>query len=186
MKYQHIVAHWIKGLSPPQSGNDKEIIVDSANSFRVILTNDPDTHCFEGDRSTAIANLMLNFTFGQVQPGTFDEQLEEAVSEIKQSRKQKFGAGLYLVFLKDGNVDKFTPSNQGEKEEFVICFNGASKEPIRETSEPHIITALSALTLAASNIQGVQQVVNAVVFFRDDNKPVYSYTSSASATAYVY
>lgn len=182
MRYQHIVVYWVKGLSPLQSENDGEIIVDSANNFRVILTNDPDAPCFEGDRSTAIANLMLNLMFGRVQRGTFHEQLEETTSEIQQSRKQKLGAGLYLVFFKDGNVDEFTPSNQEENEEFVICFDGASKEPIRQASEPYIITALSTLMLAASNIQGVLQVSDEVVFFRDDNKPVYCYTPSASGT----
>ena len=182
MRYQHIVVYWVKGLSSLQSENDEEIIVDSANNFRVILTNDPDTFCFEGDRSTAIANLMLNSMFGQVQSGTFHEQLEETASGIKQSRKQKLGAGSYLIFFKDGNVDEFTPSNQGENEEFVICFDGASKEPIRQASEPYIITALSTLMLAASNTQGVLQVSDEVVFFRDDNKPVYCYTPSLSGT----
>ncbi|HEY9671816.1 MAG TPA: hypothetical protein V6D11_10250 [Waterburya sp.] len=147
----------------------------------------PDVYCFEGDRKIALANLMLNLTFGQVKPGSIDEQLQEEIEGMKHSRKQKFGTELFLVYVREGSVDTFTASNPVEKEEFVVNFNdnGTPKDSIRAGSEPHMMAALSAVMLAATNVQGVKPVIDEVVFFREDNKPVYSYASSATATGYI-
>jgi hypothetical protein len=181
VKYSHTVIYWIKGLSPSQAENSKEIIINLAVNFQLVLTSSPDTYCFEGDRHMAVAGLLLNGMFGLANSGTFEERLEETLLEIKESRKQKFGIGVYLIFLRRRKINTFSPSHERELESFVVCFDGASKQEIQLDSEPKIQAALSALTLAIDNVLGITKVSDSVVFFREDGKPIYSYTGLAGS-----
>ena len=75
-----------------------------------------------------------------------------------------------------GKTNTFSPSHERELENFVVCFDGASRQEIQLNSELQIQAALSAFTLAIDNILGITKVSDSVVFFREDSKPVYSYT----------
>lgn len=179
MKYSHTSIYWLKGLSP--SRVEEEITIDLPLSVQAVLTSNPNDYCFEGDRMAAFANLLLDGVFGRANSDTFDECLEKALAEIKESREKEFEPGLYLVFIREGNISNFMPSHEEELEEFVVCFDGASKEEIQEVSESHICALLSALVLSIDNVLGVKKFHDSVVFLRIDKKPVYSYTASVGS-----
>jgi hypothetical protein len=77
------------------------------------------------------------------------------------------------------------PSNTEETQEFVVWLDGAQKEPLRQASEAQIRAALTALTLAAESASEIDTVSDTVVLFRSDGKPIYSFTTSVTATATV-
>ncbi|MEM9948700.1 MAG: hypothetical protein AAF810_21920 [Cyanobacteria bacterium P01_D01_bin.36] len=99
-----------------------------------------------------MAGLMMNSVFGHGKPGTFEERLRDQIREIQESRRQKFGTGLYLICLTDGSIDKFEPIHEKETDDFIICFNGVSKDSIDLVSQHHILAVLSALMLSADSI----------------------------------
>ena len=187
MKYQHTTAYWIKGLIQHQVESGKEIVLNTKIGFRAVLTSSPDVHCFEGDRSLADSVLRLGRWYGLGEPGSLEEQLIDKTKEIQESRKQKFGSGLYIVCLIEGNIDKFEPSYVTETDNFVICSDGVSKESIESinlASKSHILDMLSALTLSTDSVLAFAKASESLVFFRDDGKPVYFRTLSGSARTY--
>ena len=175
MRYRHTILYWLKGLAQQRVEMDKEIVLNLEINFRVILTSNPDLYCLESDRDLAITGVLLDGMFIGAKTGTFEERLADEIRERRESRKQKFGAGLYLICLIDGTtVDILDTTYSREDDDFVICIDGASKEPIRSASEPHLLAALSALTLSADSILAINRVSDSVVFFRDDGKTIHS------------
>ncbi len=124
---------------------------------------------------------MLNVVFCQPGSANFDERLTRELEEIGESRKGKFGAGPYLVLTREDEVDALPPDHTLETEDFVIWLDGAPTELLCQASKPRIHAALTALVLGAENVSGIDKISDAVIFFRSDGKPIYSYTASLSA-----
>ena len=171
MRYQHTVAYWIKGLYPQQEGTDEEIV--SSVNFRAILTNSPNSYCLHGDRINAISKLQLDIFLGQLQPGTFQERIESVVSKIRESRQQRFGAGLFLTCIENRNTEDFGSVSENESEDFIVRYGVELKEVLQQASRDNIPTLLSALTLSIPNVLGFVKIIDFVVFYRDDSKPIY-------------
>lgn len=184
MKYKHTVAFWSKGLILPQDKSDKEIIVIPAIGLRITLTNNPDSYCFEGDRSIAVDGAMWESYWCSSRSGTREERVARILSEIKESRR-RLGTGLYFVFEREGNVDEFTPSHEREVEDYVVCFDAPTDEkPILAVSKLQIRAALTALIIAADSVLGFKKISDSIIYFRENGKPVYSPCFSMSSTIY--
>src|SRR5215217_2231897 len=181
MKYRHTLVYGIHGVRL-EAQEEVEVIADHATGFRALLLADPDTHCFEADRSASIAHLLLTAAFRDTESATFDERLASQLEEIRKSRKGKFGKGPYLVLTREDTVEDFTPLRERETDDFVIWLDGVPKERLRQASATQIRAALAALVLGAENVSGIDKISDAVIFFRSDGKPIYSYTASMSGT----
>jgi hypothetical protein len=179
MKYQHIVIYTIKGLTPQSGENDTEIAFDSKSGFRAILTTNPEIYTFHGDQANAIGGLMLNSFWGSGNSKKLKEQLKSKVAEIQETRRQKFGDGLYLVCLTEGKASDFNQSLKRERDDFVVCINGV-REPLNIASKQNIMAILSSLFLSGNRISSLNEAGNFLVFFQEDGKPVYSLVFSAS------
>jgi hypothetical protein len=177
-KYQHTLVYRIDGIHLGAREGEVELLADAAASFRAVLVADPDAYCFEGDRSTAVADLILDSVFRQVGLENSDEYLANKLEEISESRKRKFGSGPYLVFVREDNVEALSPRDETETEDFVVYRDGGPKDPLRDASTSHVLAALAALAVAAEDVTGIEEVSDTIVFFRDDGKPIYSYTFS--------
>jgi hypothetical protein len=154
--------------------------------LRAILTTQPDIHSFEGDRSLAVANLMLQGIFqAEPVPVDFKQRVANAVEEIRTARKEQFGDNPFLVVVVEGEVASFSPSHEKDAQDFVLCFDGADKEAIRQRLQPAIDAIIACSTSVLDDVIAIKKVADPVVFLRDDGKSVYSYTFSGSANAYV-
>jgi hypothetical protein len=98
VKYKHTVIYWIKGLSSSQFESDQEIILNPTVDCQFILTSNPDIYCFEGDRSRAIAGLLLSGMFGKANSDTFDVSLKKALEEIKNLENKSLGREFISFF----------------------------------------------------------------------------------------
>ncbi len=177
-KYRHTLVYRIDGIHLG-AREQAEIIAGSVTDFHAVLTTDPDPYCFEGDRFTALADLMLNAAFRGSEIS--EERLASGLEAIRESRKRKFGTGPYLIFVREDDVEDFSPRRKAETEDFVICWDGAPKDLLRQVSEPRILAALGALVIAAEDVSKINKVSDSLIFFRRDGKPIYSYTSSFTA-----
>jgi len=184
-EYQHTTIYRIDGIHLGEREVEAEVISNSEVAFRALLLTDPDAYCFEGDRYSVVANLMLNALLGQPGLQGPEERLADELQEIRETRKRKFGAGPFLVLVREGNVEDFSPRHEKEMEDFVVCFEGTPKEPLRQASEPHVFASLTALAVSIDSVSGLHMVSDTVIFFRKDGKPIYSFTPSATANASV-
>lgn len=195
VKYRHTIVYAIRGIHLPGGENDKNIIIDSSKNFRAILTCNPDAYCFEDDRKSAVANLIINKQFDDVETEALTEYIARVVEKIKQLRKKKFSNCPYLVLIKEGIAENFLQSYEKELEEFVVCFDEIEEEDVQEykleeevraSSKPYIFTSLSALMVATGNpISGIGNACDSIIYFREDDKPVYSYIFWTSVDAFL-
>src|SRR3954471_3910740 len=80
-------------------------------------------------------------------------------------------------------IADFEPEHQKELDEFVICFDGPSKSVIRDDSKPLGMAVVAAASLGLETLVGVKRLSGAIVFFRDDGKPVHAYSFSAGTAS---
>ncbi len=88
-KYQHTLLYRIDGIHLG-AREEVEVIADPAVGFRAVLLSDPDAYCFEGDRSTAVADLHLDSVFRSTGSDNPEEYLANKLEEIRESRKRRF------------------------------------------------------------------------------------------------
>jgi hypothetical protein len=176
VKFRYTAIFALQGVSWGSEG-DREIAVDESSGVRVVLTSDPDKFAFEGDRSLAVATLMLGSLFSDQ---STDDQRRDRVSgqveRIQQSRRDRLGGYAALVFVAEGEVESFHPSNERETHEFAVCFDAADKEEIKRRFEDSVAAVLTAVSLALPGLVGFVKLKDSVVFERSDGKPLYSYT----------
>jgi hypothetical protein len=55
-KYRHTLVYRIDGVHLGAREGEVEVISDPTGGFRAVLTTDPDSYCFEGDRFAACAD----------------------------------------------------------------------------------------------------------------------------------
>jgi hypothetical protein len=186
MKYIYTTVYWIKGVMLGTDRIEKRAVKAGKDGLQALLTSQPDAYCHEVDRSIAVANLLLNNMFGgNSNTGSLEERLTNEIAKIREARVREYGAGTYLVIEARGEVSDFTAFSQQEYAEFVVYVDGVAKGPIRSATANQIMAIITAIAILVDNVLGVKKVTDAIVFFRDDGKPVYSYTFTGSATGYI-
>lgn len=73
-------------------------------------------------------------------------------------------------------IPSFSPSHERDAGDFVVCIDGFDKESIRKLYVDHITAIISSIVLATNSIVSVESVRSGTVFFREDEKPVYSFS----------
>ena len=190
-RYTEIYA--IQGISLLPHETEKELIADSIGGLRVVLTTKPNSYAFEGDRSLAVAGMMLSGLM-KLEPGSneFRQHITNKIDEFQTRRAKKFGTGPYLVVIGEEAIPSFNPSLEGKSEDFndyidfQTCLDGADKDEIRSRFYTKTTALLNAITAITGSVVGIKKVTSSVIFFKEDGKPIYSYTFSfGSLKAYI-
>jgi len=183
LKHKFISAYQIVGATRP-ADRDEEVIVEYPSlQARAILTYDAENYLFEIDRATAIANIILNLTFGKLEKYTFENGLQRELEKIATTyqKVKRDRDGVFVVFEAEGVVESWTPSNKGELDDFVIVFNAVDKAPIYEQYQTSINGILSSFSLGCGSIYELKKIQEGIYFIEDHDKPVYSYSFKCSA-----
>jgi len=195
VKCRYTEIYSINGINLPYNESEKELIVDSIKGLRAVLTTHPNSYAFEGDRSLAVAGMMKR-GFLNLEPRSdeFKQHIANEVDEIQTRRANKFGAGTFLVVIGEEIIPSFSPfSFEGKAEDiedfrdFLVCFDGsdgADKEEIRSRFHSKTTALLNSIAVIMGSVVGIKKVKNFVIFLREDDKPIYSYTVSGSAQVY--
>ena len=187
MKFSYTAVFSIKGLILDPTQGEKLLLVDTPAGLRAILRSQPDSHVFEGDRSLAVAGLILRSIFNSepTEP-EFKQRVASSVEELRLARHKEYGSNPFLLVIGEGEVTSFSPTHERDTEDFIVCFEGADKDEIRARFRDKLNALLISLISEADSVIGLKRLTDHIVFFQDDGKPVYSYTFSGGAvSAYV-
>lgn len=185
MQYRYIVVFQLIGVVRPSVDMEGSLMELIAAGVRGRLTGDLDSLPPEIDQSTAAGNLLLQGFVGQGGDGTPEARLAQEVAELRQRRRKEAGEGAFLVIEAVGEVNDFDPQPQRDLPDFVLAIDDAPKKDIRARYESAIHGLLAALAIASEHLCGVKKLVDAVTFVREDGKPLFCFTFSGSANAYV-
>ncbi len=182
----------LKGINLPPGQTEKELIADSTRGFRAVLTTQPNSYAFEGDRSLAVAGMMLRGLL-KLEPGSdeFKQHITNKIDEFQTRRAKKFEAGPFLVVIGEETFSSFKPfSFEGKADDiqdfidFQICFDGADKDEIKSKFHTKATALLNSMAVIMGSVVGIKKVTSFVFFLREDGKPIYSYSFSGSAQVY--
>lgn len=185
MHFRYVVGFQLIGVVRPSADMEGAVIELSAPGARGRLTGDLDSLPPEVDQATAAGSLLLHGIFGQGRGGTPEERLAQEVEDIRQRRRKESGEGAFLVVEASGEVENFEPQPQRDLAGFVFAIGDAPKKEIRARYEAVIHGILGALAIASEHLCGVKKLVDVVTFVRQDGKPLFCFTLSGSANAYV-
>ena len=105
--------------------------------------------------------------------------------ERQGTRQRDFPNNPFSIVTGEGEAP-FNVTQERDAEDFIVGWDGADKIAIRAGFHDNVTAVLSPPVLAAESVIGIKKVGYAVVFFREDGKPVYSYTfQGGRAKAYV-
>lgn len=115
-----------------------------------------------------------------------ESHIREAVRDVQGARQSAHGAGPFLVIELQGDLASFKPQHEREVGGFVVCFDAADKTAIRAAARGPITSIVTAVLATIDGIVDLRKAADAVVFFRADGTPVYSYTfEGATGSLYV-
>ena len=165
-----------------------ELLSIPQDNVEVFLTTDLSAVSEDTDNATALANMLLNGALGgstEAGTSTFDERLAREKHDINEARARTYASGPFLIIRREGMVPSYSPSSERELDQFIVCFDGIDKSAIRAETEPLVPNVIASLLLATGQVIGADFVTSSIVSFRDDGKPIYSFTFSAQASGFV-
>jgi hypothetical protein len=177
LSYHYTAVYRILGVLLPQGTDHLDLVIPASGRAGVSMTTRLEESTREIDQSSAIGYLLL--TGGMSSP-SIDQKIEEQVREIQAERRSRFSSGHFLVIRGEGEAPPFSPAHSREHASFVVCLNGAPKAELKERWKHEVSVAIAALPLALKRVITAELVAEGFVFFREDGKPVYSYTIEAS------
>ena len=181
MDYKYISVYKLVGVTRPTGGGKEQVLIEYPSvRAKAVLTYDVNSHLFELDRASVVGLLMLKGLLGQGSKDNFEEELTNALANMRERRKREIGDGVFVKFEASGKVETFNPKEERELPEFVIALGGIQKQPIRAQLQPLSNGILASFSIGSERVTGAKKVSDGVFLIREDNKPVYSYSIEVS------
>ena len=187
MKYKHIAAYKINGLTHVPDKGDVEIYVDdNALPVRAILTERVDDYCYELDCAQALGNLLLKTMVGQRGSDDLTVAVEAEVSRIREQRNRDIGRSEVLIFIAEGEVEPDFSGPTRETDNFTLAFGAINKKDIAASHSAQLNAALVALLLSTEHETAeVKRMKRDTYLISESGKPIYSIDLRASASVSV-
>jgi len=183
MRYQHVFVAQIRGLLPPK---EAEIMIDiPAIGGSVTYTGDVNSIPKIVDLKSAVGKQMLVGLAGE-SIGNRSAALECEVQRIRQTRRAASNTHEMLVIVRmTGETEDFELEHTREDDGFIVCLGDSPFKNIQKSNKSHVQSLLASLHLASPHETSAKVLVDCVLFYRDDEKPIFCYQLEAYATAHV-
>lgn len=173
MKYTYLsLLSLTEGYSiPSQETIEFEHYVVKNTNIEAIITNLIDTRCFDIDRRSAFAELLLGGGFGD-EIDVFNEKTHEIINRIIKEQRALIGNQLSLVVNFTDNIDIQIPSVTAERNDVIVCFDASDNEAIKSKHE-NILTAIISSVCIESGAT-CRKLSEGIYFHTEDGKTLYS------------
>jgi hypothetical protein len=183
MKFKHILAFAVHGLTSSSLEEDIDLIVTDEPEVRAMLLKDPDKNLYIIDRGLALATLMLRGFFGEAKEGERAQLLEEEVAQIRSKwKKQAKGASILVIDI-TGDIEADLSGAQRETADFVVIFDAVDKEHLRSLHAPFVSSIVASISLALPRIEPIEKLRDGIYLLDSDGKIYHSFTPSLGAVS---
>jgi hypothetical protein len=153
--------------------------------LRAILTSEPNGYTYEGDRADALACLILEGMFkGNEKALQNNDLIAEKIEEVCNLRKKNIVSSTVLVVIATGEVDWNECTEKYIVEDFVICSNGGPRTSVVKPLDQAVAAITSAFSIEAKSLLELKKVCDSVVYFQDDDKPVYLFSLRGASSGF--
>jgi len=175
MRYKYIAAYNLIGVTRPAGAEDQVIAEFPALSAKAHLAYDADGYIQEIDKATVIGFLMLKGIFADKKKHLFEESLATELSNLRKERSKEISSKVFVIFEAVGKLESFESLSEVKKDGFVVAMEAPPKQPIKNKYKSAISGIISSFSLGTNQICGAKKVSDGVVFYTEDNEPLYSY-----------
>jgi hypothetical protein len=180
-----LAAYKIQGLTQPSEGDERVVVEYKELNARALVVYDIDSYLLDGDRQSAVGSLILKGLVGQSDEGSLEARIAGEVEKLRRVRGEAIGPGLFLIFEAIGDIEPFEVGTQKELPDFIVALNGTPKQRIRSGYAATVNGLLASFALASETVHGFTRVSDEILFRADDDRPIYAYTLTGSASVSV-
>jgi hypothetical protein len=173
----HRVAYCLQGVLLA-NGQTLHLLSGRTDGVWAILTNEPDPYLYEHDLSAKLAEALLRGMFAPASIDDLGSWLASNVSQLQQTRKDRFGSRPFLIFGHESE-EEVVLDIQRELDTFVICFDAIDKQRVQQKSAASLSRLLASVALHIGNVDGYDKAAESVTLRREDGKTVFTYSPSA-------
>jgi hypothetical protein len=186
MKYCYTVVNRVRGVLPPADTPALQLVATVPRHVTATFTDHIDDVLKEGDRYIAVANMMLTGGLGLAEDtvATFPTRLATAITAHRDARRMKYGARSFLIITFEGDVELPAPEVTRQLPEFDVCINGFGRGRIRTLAAEACVAVVAGMSMAVEEVRGIDKVIDFVIFYHDDGKPVYAYDPQFRVSGY--
>lgn len=188
MKYRYITIYHIRGLNHDPIEGDIRIFEEQGKviAVKALLTKDHDYYCYEIDRAQAVGYLMLKGFVGQGEATDLKPVVESEIARIRERRAKEIGTAETFVFIAESQTEPDFSSPTRETDDYIMGFDIINKGQIIAKHEDQVNAILVALCLStAEHTVQFNRLRGGVYLVSELGKPVYSFSLSGTAEAYV-
>jgi len=181
MRYRYVLVAEIRGLMPPAG---TEMVIDVPRvSGTITYTANRDSIPEVVDTRAAISSLMMRGLAGKFveDPGAARRR---KVLEIRHARRAANSPNMLVILDINSVTEDFELIHTREEDEFIVSFGESPAKSIRGSHERYVQSLFTALSLSAPTDLAAKRLVDCILFYRDDGKPIFCYEMEGYGTAY--
>jgi len=181
MRYQYVFVAEIRGLIPPKG---TEIVIDAPIiGGSVTYTDDRNSIPEVVDLKSTVGGQLLG-TLGGKSIGDREAELRHGVQLIRQKRQASNSHDALAIVRATGETEDFALEQIREDEKFIVFLGDSPAKDIQKSHKSYVQSLLAALLLASPGDTSARTLIDCVLFYRNDGKPIFCYEMEAYATAY--
>lgn len=184
MRYKYVVVYQLTGIICPEGNLAGQFIDISTLQARANLTRDLESLPIDVDKACAVGRNLLGGLFGQSGEGTFEERIAKEVCAIRERRANDSSNDAFMIVEADGSIDEINIEHQRELDGFIFAICDSPIAEIVARYKSALEGLLAALALSSENLCSVKKIVNQVIYYRRDDKPIFCYSLTASGSMY--
>lgn len=182
MRYEYVFVAEVRGLLPSKG---TEVVVDvPAIGGSVTYTGDGNSIPEVVDLKSAMGRQLMG-GLADKSVGNRDAELKLAVQRIRQNRRTPHSYEALMIVKAMGETEDFELKQAREDNEFIVCLGGSPAKDIQKSNRSYVQSLLAALHITSPNDTSAKTLVDCVLFYRDDGKPIFCYEIEGHATAHV-
>ncbi|MDX2219580.1 MAG: hypothetical protein SF172_11200 [Burkholderiales bacterium] len=160
---------------------DAEVEIAKVPSGRFVVSRNSELLFEHAELGTAVAHVMLRGLIGNSEAASVLPRVQSALLEVQSARRKKLGNKVFLAFEAFGQLEVDTDSQIKELESFSVGFGLYDRGAVKLQHRALIESMQTALAVLSPYPPKFSNVLDSVIAFRNDGRPIFSVELRASA-----
>lgn len=180
MKYEYVFAAEVRGL---MGGTDDIIKVINIPDAQATITYSNNRNLIpeDIDLRAALGTQMLGRLVGKA---AADHELMHMVRATRQRRQTEAQTEMLVLLKITGDIEDFELQHFREETGYIFSLGESPTKYIKKLHQNCVQSLLIALNLTSTTPVWTRNLIESVLFYRNDGKPIFCYELEGRATAF--
>jgi hypothetical protein len=178
VKYRYFALFRLKGVVYRNETEDQVLFDDHSALIRVSFITANTEALYDVDRKfAALALTYRDKLSSESEDPQFSELLRKEIQDVRAQRSTEKSNEARLLITKDSSTYDFNTQFTKDCGQFEVCNDAVSPDSINLKHRDEIERILTAFVCGSQQVLGIKCLFETVVFYPNDNKPTYSFSS---------